>query len=155
MQEFVDFILRRYDVRKKRKGSIIELQKNNQVIAKYFVKHNKKIQLHHDDGNDMNRKLREIVRFKLAMNHDIPIVIENAQCTNQTCFKHLIDDFKEEWNIFNGHCKNDMYKNHEQDQHDKLVVDQSSKDQHNLNLNNSELLKRLQDFNTRLSYVVT
>jgi len=108
MREFVDFILRTYGARQKRRGSLVEILIKNEIVAVYFLKSDLKSKLHiyHDSHNDLTRKLQEVVRFKFAMNNNRPIYMNNNQCTGRNCFKYLIDDFPEEWKTFNGNCEN-------------------------------------------------
>jgi hypothetical protein len=116
MIEFADFVLRRNDARRRRRGTIIEIIVANKPIATYYATPSgNKINLHFDNTNPVANKMKELIRFKLAIGSSKPVVINSSQCTHQKCFQNLIDDFREEWNIFmNTSCKVDT-NTHTQD----------------------------------------
>ncbi len=103
MLEFVNFVLRHNNARTRRRGSIIDIIVSNKPIATYYVNSSNRIHLHFDAANPIADKMKELIRFKVAMTSSKPVVINNSQCTEQKCFRNLIDDFRDEWHVFMNH----------------------------------------------------
>lgn len=113
MNSFVNFIFRKYNARKRSRGDIIEILVENEPIATYFIRRNGKISILYDSKDQMARKMRELVRFKLAMKESKPVSIGNEQCTRRNCYQRLIDDFKEEWEIYMNYGQKNSTKTYE------------------------------------------
>lgn len=103
MIEFADFVLRRNNAKRRRRGSMIDILVLNKPVATYYVTSRNKIYLHFDVTNLIADRMKELIRFNLAMSYNKAIVINNSQCTQQTCFDNLIDDFRDDWNVFMNH----------------------------------------------------
>ena len=69
-----------------RRGSIIDIIVSNKPIATYYINSSNKIHGTFDVANPIADKMKELIRFKVAMTSSKPVVINNSQCTQQNVF---------------------------------------------------------------------
>lgn len=102
MREFAKYILRTRHAKKKRRGNVVEILINNKPVAKYRIRNRQKVYIdaYRDDEYE---SLREVIRFDLSK-HNKPVVMDKVQCTGETCFQRLVDEFPREYNAFMRHC---------------------------------------------------